>query len=278
MSPSELVGSALWRYCPPWLGLAVTRVEEELVMPEECMKEMKVSAEHVLVTSSNSHGVGKIMNATNFSALGKLLRITAYVVRFCKILRAKIQQQELKMPAALEALEVQAVETLWIKEAQSCFRTDDTFKMWEHQFVLFLDEGVWRCKGRLGNADVSYASRYPALLTKEHPLAILIVKDAHSRVMHNAVKETLTEIRSKYWIIKGRQFVRKIIHQCFICRRLEGQPYSLPLPPLLPEFRAKELPPFSYTGVDFAGPLYIKTQGLVKTRKVWICLYTCCIV
>ena len=219
MSPSELVGSALWRYCPPWLGLAVTRVEEELVMPEECMKEMKVSAEHVLVTSSNSHGVGKIMNATNFSALGKLLRITAYVVRFCKILRAKIQQQELKiqqqelkMPAALEALEVQAVETLWIKEAQSCFRTDDTFKMWEHQFVLFLDEGVWRCKGRLGNADVSYASRYPALLTKEHPLAILIVKDAHSRVMHNAVKETLTEIRSKYWIIKGRQFVRKIIH------------------------------------------------------------------
>jgi len=70
MSPSQLVGSALWRYGPPWLGLAETRVEEELVMPEECMKEMKVGAQHVMVISSNSHGIGKIMDATYFSTLG----------------------------------------------------------------------------------------------------------------------------------------------------------------------------------------------------------------
>ena len=30
--------------------------------------------------------------------------------------------------------------------------------------------------------------------------------------------------------------------------------------------------------VDFAGPLYVKTQGLVAKKKVYICLYTCCIV
>ena len=97
MSPSELVGSALWRYGPPWLSLEETRVEEELVMPEECMKEMKISTQHVMVTSSDSHGVGKIIDVTKFSTLGKLLRVTAYVVRFCKILRAKIQQQECRL-------------------------------------------------------------------------------------------------------------------------------------------------------------------------------------
>ena len=32
-----------------------------------------------------------------------------------------------------------------------------------------------------------------------------------------------------------------------------------------------------YTGVDFAGPLSIKTQGLVTMKKVWICLFTCCV-
>ena len=31
-----------------------------------------------------------------------------------------------------------------------------------------------------------------------------------------------------------------------------------------------------YTGVDFAGPLYIKTQGLFTMKKPWICLFTCC--
>ena len=51
---------------------------------------------------------------------------------------------------------------------------------------------------------------------------------------------------SNYWIIKSQQLVRKIIHQCFICRRLEGQPYSLPSPPPLPEFRAASI--FIYRG------------------------------
>jgi len=57
-------------------------------------------------------------------------------------LRANIQQQELNTPAALEAPEIQAAETLWIKEAQASFRIDDTFKVWERQFGLFLDEGM----------------------------------------------------------------------------------------------------------------------------------------
>ena len=38
-----------------------------------------------------------------------------------------------------------------------------------------------------------------------------------------------------------------------------------------------EAPPFSSTGVDFAGPLYVRTHGLTKSKKVWICLYTCCV-
>lgn len=39
----------------------------------------------------------------------------------------------------------------------------------------------------------------------------------------------------------------------------------------------KEAPPFFSTGVDFAGPLYVKTYGLINSKKVWLCLYTCCV-
>ncbi len=35
-------------------------------------------------------------------------------------------------------------------------------------------------------------------------------------------------------------------------------------------------PPYTFTGVDFAGPLHIKTGNAVE-NKVWICLYTCCV-
>ena len=181
------------------------------------------------------------------------------------------------MSTTLEASEIQAAETLWVKEAQSCLRESDTFNMREHQFGLYLEKGVWHCKGRLGNADIFYDSRYPALLTKEHPYTTLIVEDAHRRVMHNGVKETLTEM-VQVLDHQGPTICQKGYSSIFICRKLEGLPYALPPPPPLHGFRIKELPPFSYTGVDFAGPLYVKTQGLVKTRKVWICLYTCCIV
>ena len=93
--------------------------------------------------------------------------------------------------------------------------------------------------------------------------------------MHGGVKETLTEIRAKYWFVRGRQFVRKIIYTCVTCRRIEGPHYqAVPVPPL-PEFRVQEAPPFAYCGVDFAGPLYVKVDDSREHSKVWICLYTC---
>lgn len=48
--------------------------------------------------------------------------------------------------------------------------------------------------------------------------------------------------------------------------------YDGPPPPPLPEFHIKE---FSYTGVDFAGPVFVKSTCSSGNSKVWICLFTC---
>ena len=72
--------------------------------------------------------------------------------------------------------------------------------------------------------------------------------------------------------------VRKVLYRCTICHRFQGQPYNLPPPPPLPNFRVAEEPAFTCTGVDFAGPLYVKTAGPSTESKTWICLYTCCMV
>ena len=154
-----------------------------------------------------------------------------------------------------------------IAELQRELLKHKDFPNWKRQFDLFFEGEMWRCRGRLGNSDIPYTAKHPILLMKSHHLALLIVQDAHERVMYNGVKETLTEIRSKYWIIKGKQFMRQVIHKCIICRKLEGLPCAVPPPPPLPNFRVTEQPPFMYTGVDFAGPLYIKIQGLVTMKK-----------
>ncbi len=121
------------------------------------------------------------------------------------------------------------------------------------------DDGIWRCGGRLKNADILFSTKHPVLLTKQHTFTTLLVQAAHQ---HNG---TLGEY------IKGRSLVKAIIHKCVVCRRYEGRSIKPPPAPPLPFFRVNEAPPFSYTAVDYAGPMYVGKQ------KVWICLFTCCV-
>ena len=168
---------------------------------------------------------------------------------------------------------------MWIKETQQLLVRDQHFPMWTRQLGLYLDEGgVWRCGGRLHHANKPSSAKHPIILPRDHHLTALTVENAHHKICHNGVKETLTEVRSRFWIVKGRSLVKKLIHQCGVCKRYEGLHYRVPPPPPLPEFRVHEQPPFTFTGVDFAGPLYIRYPNNKETSKVWLCLFTCCVV
>ena len=117
----------------------------------------------------------------------------------------------------------------------------------------------------------------PILLEGRSHITRLIVRDCHHRMRHGGVNSTLAEVRTKFWIVRGRQLVKQIIHNCVICRRFQSQPYRVPPPPPLPPMRVEEKPPFSYTGVDFAGPVYTRETLSSDSRKFWICLFTCCV-
>ena len=61
-----------------------------------------------------------------------------------------------------------------------------------------------------------------------------------------------------------------------ICKKQDGRPYKALSSPPLPEFRVKEAPPFTYVGLDYVGPLYVKPTNELD-EKAWICLITCCV-
>ena len=54
-----------------------------------------------------------------------------------------------------------------------------------------------------------------------------------------------------------------------------GKPYRAPDPPPLPKDRVTKSPPFTVTGVDFTGALYIKDRA--GEAKVYICIFTCAV-
>ena len=100
----------------------------------------------------------------------------------------------------------------------------------------------------------------------------------HEKVQHSGTADTLSTVRERFWILRGRQLVKKIIKNCVICNRVEGMPYATVSPPDLPSFRVSEDPPFSHTGVDYAGPLYVhelSSQGSTMS-KAYVCLFPCC--
>lgn len=60
-----------------------------------------------------------------------------------------------------------------------------------------------------------------------------------------------------------------------MCRRFEGKPFTAAPPPDLPADHVYEEPPFTYPGIDFAGPLYINSQLTGQQEKAHCCLFTC---
>ena len=280
MNPVELSLSNLWIHGPKWLREPVGEDQVgETTMPIECAAEMRAKDRDLtlnLLVTADSPRLDLAIRCDDHSSLQRLLSVTLHVMRFVNNLKRKLRKD-----AAAEAtsFETPNVEVLWIKEAQRCLTESGGFKTLEKQFNLFQDgDGIWRCGGRFSSADVPYNVKHPILLPKEHHFTLLVVRRAHERVLHNGVKDTLNEVRSKFWIVKGRSFVKKVIHQCVTCKRFEGKPCLGPPPPPLPRFRVAQDPPFTHTGVDFAGPLFIKTGTAIANAKVWICLYTCCVV
>ena len=238
-------------------------------IPEPYLTKLKVSSKvrvHSLLTPHLPYLIGNTIDVKRFSSIHKLLRVTAYILKFVSILKGIPENPELTVDVLSEA------ELRWIIDSQSTLEEDQKFPTWKRQFGLFKDDHqVWRCGGRLQNASISIFSKHPILLNKQHVLTTLIVQGAHQTVQHNGVKETLSEVRAKYWIIRGRSLVKAVIHKCVVCRSFKGRPFNPPPAPPLPSFRVTEAPPFAYTTVDFAGTMYVGREKGEESNKMWIC-------
>jgi hypothetical protein len=130
---------------------------------------------------------------------------------------------------------------LWYKHLQKTTATSKDFKQVQVSLGLYKDKnGKWRCGGRLSNANIELSAKHPVLLPNDHPFSILVVEECHREVKHNGVRETLCQLRTRYWIIRGRQFVKKVIAKCTTCKRYEGGTYQIPPQPALPDFRVTD--------------------------------------
>ncbi|XP_047998132.1 uncharacterized protein LOC125235579 [Leguminivora glycinivorella] len=266
----ELSSQDLWWSGPEWL-----KRDQEYQKTEVVQTELESKTTHHLYVEEKP--IWK-----RFSTMSRMKRVLAYCRRM--LTDRKREQEKSKH---LTVREMDKIEEECIKFYQNLIygkdiedlKKDGRVKKRSTLITLapFLDEkGLLRVGGRLQNASLPEDTKHPIIIPRNQHITKLIVKEAHTRTLHGWNQLMMTYVKTKYWVMGLKSSVRKCIHDCKTCivdkakvkNQFMGQ---------LPAVRVNQNRPFINSGVDYAGPILIRTskgRGHHAT-KGYICLFVC---
>ncbi|CAL4163767.1 unnamed protein product, partial [Meganyctiphanes norvegica] len=138
---------------------------------------------------------------------------------------------------------------------------------------LYLQEGIIKCRGRLGNLQDSQIQNDPILVNGGHPFVRGFIGYLHRHFNCSSKRYTLNKVRQFMHGPNLTKAVDSICRSCYTCKLLRAKPYKYPKAPPLPSARLIARSPFAVCGVDYCGPFKVR-QGRGRV-KVWIALFTC---
>ena len=280
LSTTELCHKKSWMEGPqfltdekkPWPKRVLNNSSTDTVAKEEEKKVQTHTTNETGDVDRNNR-----LDPKRYSSWTRLVRVTAWTKRFIK--NCKSPSESRNMSCVLQSYELSDAQTFWLRKAQlESFPDKGKDKSLLRFSPLVGKDGILRVDGRLRFAeDLPYDTRHPIILPKDHPVTRLIVVHAHEKLGHGTGTEhLLTELRSRFWIVKGRLTVRTVIRSCPECRRrFLAKPAGQKMAPLPTSRLTLPLRSFERIGTDFAGPFLTK-QGRGKSRmKRYLCLFTC---
>ena len=191
------------------------------------------------------------LNPELYSNWSRLKRVTAWVFRFLRNMKESTDNRSTQNARAasgetvreLQAEELQRAEGLWVRFAQQEAFSKELVELKEQKrsadgtkrtardskisrLCPFLDEeGFLRVGGRLQRADLPFETRHPLLLPKTGAVTKLIVQEYHEDGDHQlGTEHSLAELRQRFWVISGRELIKKIVFKCPECKRRRKGP------------------------------------------------------
>ena len=129
-------------------------------------------------------------------------------------------------------------------------------------------------KTRIGKAqEITKEQMRPSVLDGNHYVTKLYIDYVHRQLHHAGVEATINECRQQYWIVRLRPVTRMIIHRCLACLIKKTTPSEPPTGDHPKTRLAHHCRPYTYTGIDYFGPLTV-TVGRT-TQKRYVALFTC---
>ncbi|XP_071578899.1 uncharacterized protein [Temnothorax nylanderi] len=276
IAPGELMEHPLWWTGPAWLR--EDRSQWPCEGPE--MSDTEPPEQRVGAHVATEKVEAEPEMLLRFSSLHRLLRVTAWCTRWRRTASRTTA-------LSLQSNEIDDALLLWLRVVQALHFANEITALSENRTVSlrsslaslspFLDDhGVMRVGGRLKHAMLSTDERHPMIAPPSSWLTRLLIESCHRQTLHGGVQLTLGLLRLRFWIPRGRSVVKKMLHRCVTCTRWRA---TAPQPPMgnLPSGRVTLARPFLRTGLDYAGPIFIRTskgRGY-RAHKAFIAVFVC---
>lgn len=111
--------------------------------------------------------------------------------------------------------------------------------------------------------------------SKKHSFTSAMINHYHRKNFHAGPQSLLAAIRQKFWLIHGKELVKKCIRKFF--RYSHAKPSMLKqMIGDLPRNRLCPEHPFNKVGVDYMGPFRIRYQiRCKKLTKAYVAIFVC---
>lgn len=279
LMPQEIINLNNWWHGPDWLSQEEAEwpvKHNNLILNHEAIPEIRKTITcHTIVEPF--HIFSRISKFT------RLIRATAYCLRFRQ--NCKLNNND-KLVENLSAEEIKNASIVLIKNLQNqCFNKEiqdlkSTGVVSPKSALLCLspfldDEGVIRVGGRLRKSSLCFNQKHQILLPKSHKFTELLIRHEHEKNQHSGIQTTLAAVRLNYWPLGAKNAIKKIIHKCVTCFKV-NPPFENMLMGDLPKARLEIKPVFYNCGVDYCGPFLIK-EGVrkIKTLKAYAAIFVC---
>lgn len=268
--PASLAENDLW-----FSGPSLLREQE---VPYNRPKELRTNEEE----SIRSH-LGEVSNDDLFqkySSLQKLLRVIAYCRRWLnKATKGTQYLGKVELDEALQCCIRKAQMEGFPEEYKELEQRKPVSCKGSKLRILcpyIDDKGIIRLAGRLKNSGLEEQTKTPIVMPHDSPLTKLLVAEAHNETLHGGLQLMLNFLRSAYWVIGAKSLVKQHIRKCITCVK-NSAPTHNQFMGSLPSVRCTPARPFLNSGVDYAGPIKIRTtkgRGH-RSYKGYICLFIC---
>ena len=181
----KLKSCLLWWNRPEFLlGGKEMWPSQEFLLPKNVDLEEKGSKEVVSSVNVNFSGcevgIGKVIDCGRFSSLNKLVRVTAFVLRYVHNLKAFLSGCEVTKGDLLFE-EIEKSKLVWVKYEQYFIKNPENYTKLKNSLNLFINsQDVIRCRSRVAEANqLKFNEKCPILLRNDSIFTSLVVLKCH---------------------------------------------------------------------------------------------------